>query len=366
MTSDFREVYPATGHRPTAGPPPRNSPAATRASSGFEFLRRPEQPYRSGCKMGVCKCRSVSQMYCFCHRTHVCENCICKGHEVCVVRSYLEWVQDSEYEWPQKCPVCQQALEESADPANPTTIRLMCRDVFHVACLDKYAAQFPAHTAPAGYVCPRHPKCATPILPPPEAKSLLATTIRNHVAGAKWAQSLSSASGTSAAASEASLGASPSPSSGMAAADGGDRWGPASPSGSAGGAGGSAAAPTAAAMSMARGVASRKHPGAYERPGSDAYDGEEEDKYRKRSWLKSALARFSGSESAAGGGGGGGGPLLGAVATARERGGTSRRTYLTAFVALLLCSAIVFYVMTSRVPHIPSARPKKVASDSFS
>jgi len=42
------------------------------------------------------------------------------------------------------------------------SIRLICYDVFHLNCLDKYASQLPADTAPAGYQCPKCKECLFP------------------------------------------------------------------------------------------------------------------------------------------------------------------------------------------------------------
>lgn len=38
------------------------------------------------------------------------------------VRTYSEWVIDGDYDWPPKCPVCQENLEES----QKETVRLGC------------------------------------------------------------------------------------------------------------------------------------------------------------------------------------------------------------------------------------------------
>ena len=49
--------------------------------------------------MGLCKCpkRKVTNLFCFEHRVNVCEFCIVSTHPSCVVRSYLQWLQDSDY-----------------------------------------------------------------------------------------------------------------------------------------------------------------------------------------------------------------------------------------------------------------------------
>ncbi|KAG8368481.1 hypothetical protein BUALT_Bualt15G0049900 [Buddleja alternifolia] len=115
--------------------------------------------------MVVCKCRKATKLYCFVHKVPVCGECICfPEHQICVVRTYSEWVIDGEYDWPPKCCQCQAVLEEEADPQ---TTRLGCLHVIHTSCLLSHIKSFPPHTAPAGYVCPA---CSTSIWPPKSVK----------------------------------------------------------------------------------------------------------------------------------------------------------------------------------------------------
>mmetsp|Transcript_15705 Transcript_15705/g.26056 ORF Transcript_15705/g.26056 Transcript_15705/m.26056 type:complete len:297 (-) Transcript_15705:536-1426(-) len=262
--------------------------------------------------MGVCRCRAVSSQYCFVHRTHVCDNCIAKNHEICVVRSYLEWVQDSDYEWPPKCSLCNDILVEGNGPdGHKLTIRLMCRDVFHVACLNKYASSFPANTTAAGYICPRNPKCMIPIFPPAEAKSALAASIRDYLSTVKWGPMLASSSSPALPESKdsiqdaaAGVGA-PGNTNSLPLTNGAEpvRWSPAAATTTTG-----AGAPvvtnninpiqqstpalrtsTSIPSSSSLGVASRK-----QHVGRDTVipmAEEEEDKYRKRGILRSVIGR---------------------------------------------------------------------------
>ncbi|KAL4615244.1 hypothetical protein ACB092_07G109800 [Castanea dentata] len=111
--------------------------------------------------MVVCKCRKATRLYCYVHKVPVCGECICfPEHQICVVRTYSEWVIDAEYDWPNKCSQCQVALEEGT---GPQTTRLGCLHVLHTNCLVSHIKSFPSHTAPAGYVCPA---CSTSIWPP--------------------------------------------------------------------------------------------------------------------------------------------------------------------------------------------------------
>uniref|UniRef100_A0A8C5U824 Zinc finger protein-like 1 n=1 Tax=Malurus cyaneus samueli TaxID=2593467 RepID=A0A8C5U824_9PASS len=70
--------------------------------------------------MGLCKCpkRRVTTLFCFEHRVNVCESCLVSAHPKCIVRSYLQWLQDSDYS-PQ-CPLCEAPLGERE------TVRLVC------------------------------------------------------------------------------------------------------------------------------------------------------------------------------------------------------------------------------------------------
>ncbi|XP_024967092.1 zinc finger protein-like 1 homolog [Cynara cardunculus var. scolymus] len=115
--------------------------------------------------MVVCKCRKATKLYCFVHKVPVCGECICfPEHQICVVRSYSEWVIDGEYDWPTKCCHCQVVLEEGGDSQ---TTRLGCLHIIHTSCLISNIKSYPLHTAPAGYVCPA---CSTSIWPPKSVK----------------------------------------------------------------------------------------------------------------------------------------------------------------------------------------------------
>ncbi|XP_041353137.1 zinc finger protein-like 1 homolog [Gigantopelta aegis] len=132
--------------------------------------------------MGLCKCpkRKVTNLFCFEHRVNVCENCLVTNHQQCIVQSYLHWLQDSDYS--PLCTLCNQQLsDEDAGPC----VRLVCYDLFHWNCLDRYAQQMPAHTAPAGYTCPT---CKVGIFPPPNLISPVADVLRNLLSKVNWAR----------------------------------------------------------------------------------------------------------------------------------------------------------------------------------
>lgn len=129
--------------------------------------------------MGLCKCqkRKVTNLFCFEHDVNVCEYCLVSDHERCIVQSYVQWLQDSDYN--PICILCKKLLNEEP------TVRLICYDVFHWACLDKYASELPANTAPAGYQCP---KCKECIFPPSNLVSPVVDVLKQKLEGASWAR----------------------------------------------------------------------------------------------------------------------------------------------------------------------------------
>jgi len=127
--------------------------------------------------MGICKCRKRTDLFCFVHKKAVCEACICSDHQVCVVKSYFDWLSEPEYEQP-VCGVCKGEVDAN------NMVRFLCLDMFHPECIDVYASSLPANTAMAGYTCPT---CDKPILPAPGNTSVLALEIRKAFAHSPWA-----------------------------------------------------------------------------------------------------------------------------------------------------------------------------------
>ncbi|XP_013398399.1 zinc finger protein-like 1 homolog isoform X2 [Lingula anatina] len=132
--------------------------------------------------MGLCKCpkRKVTNLFCFEHRVNVCEHCLVANHPKCIVQSYLQWLQDSDYN--PVCTLCQRSL---ADEDAGNCVRLLCYDVFHWSCLNAYAQQLPANTAPAGYQCPA---CKTGIFPANNIASPVADALRTLLSEVNWAR----------------------------------------------------------------------------------------------------------------------------------------------------------------------------------
>ena len=132
--------------------------------------------------MGLCKCpkKKVTNIFCFEHRVNVCESCLVANHEKCVVKSYLLWLQDSDYST--VCKLCNRGLD---DEECVPCVRLMCYDVFHWSCINKYAQQLPSNTAPAGYTCP---ECGTGIFPAQNVVSPVADKLKELLSTVNWAR----------------------------------------------------------------------------------------------------------------------------------------------------------------------------------
>ncbi|KOB64479.1 putative zinc finger like protein 1 isoform 1 [Operophtera brumata] len=130
--------------------------------------------------MGLCKCpkRRVTNQFCFEHRVNVCEYCMVMNHPKCIIQSYLQWLQDSDYN--PICEICTKSLSEGE------CIRLTCYHVFHWSCAESRYRALPRTTAPAGYQCP---SCATPVFPPSNLVSPVADVLREKLAGVNWARS---------------------------------------------------------------------------------------------------------------------------------------------------------------------------------
>jgi len=129
--------------------------------------------------MGLCKCpkRRVTNQFCFEHRVNVCEHCMVTNHQKCIIQSYLQWLQDSDYS-----PICELCMKELQ---TEDCIRLTCYHVFHWACLDHNSRQLPPTTAPAGYRCP---SCRISLFPPSNLVSPVADVLREKLAGVNWAR----------------------------------------------------------------------------------------------------------------------------------------------------------------------------------
>ncbi|XP_017305281.1 zinc finger protein-like 1 homolog [Diaphorina citri] len=129
--------------------------------------------------MGLCKCpkRKVTNQFCYEHRVNVCEYCMVTNHPKCIVQSYLQWLEDSDYN--PTCELCRKDL------AAENCIRLTCYHVYHWSCLNHYARQLPSTTAPAGYKCPQ---CKTGLFPPNNLVSPVADVLREKLSSVNWAR----------------------------------------------------------------------------------------------------------------------------------------------------------------------------------
>ncbi|OQV20593.1 Zinc finger protein-like 1 [Hypsibius exemplaris] len=129
--------------------------------------------------MGLCKCarKRMTNLFCFEHHVNVCEDCLVHDHSKCVIKSYLNWLEDSDYD--PNCPLCQRPLVDGE------CARLACYHVFHWTCLNRHAGQLPANTAPAGYKCPT---CAQGIFPKSNLATPVADALRKQLETVEWGQ----------------------------------------------------------------------------------------------------------------------------------------------------------------------------------
>lgn len=129
--------------------------------------------------MGLCKCpkRKVTNLFCFEHRVNVCEHCLVENHSRCVVKSYLNWLKDSDYD--PNCQLCNKPLYVG------NVVRLLCYDVFHEACVDRYFKKLPGNTAPAGYKCS---SCDMEVFPLPNQAGKVVEQMRSCLSKYNWAR----------------------------------------------------------------------------------------------------------------------------------------------------------------------------------
>ncbi|XP_073990450.1 zinc finger protein-like 1 isoform X2 [Rhodnius prolixus] len=95
----------------------------------------------------------------------------------CIVQSYLQWLQDSDYN--PNCMVCEEKL------ISEDCVRLVCLHVYHWKCLDKKYRQLPSTTAPAGYKCLQ---CEESIFPLSNLATPVADHLRDKLATVNWAR----------------------------------------------------------------------------------------------------------------------------------------------------------------------------------
>eukprot|EP00794_Sanderia_malayensis_P020598 gene20598-22629_t len=127
--------------------------------------------------MGLCKCpkRKVTNQFCFEHRVNVCEYCLISSHTKCIVKSYLHWLQDSDFN--PICGLCGEALTDGE------CIRLTCYDVFHWDCINKDALKLPPDAPSSALVCCN---CKSAIIPPDKLVSPVADVVRQKLSTVGW------------------------------------------------------------------------------------------------------------------------------------------------------------------------------------
>ncbi|KNC46515.1 uncharacterized protein AMSG_02951 [Thecamonas trahens ATCC 50062] len=123
-------------------------------------------------------CKNATRYFCFVHHAHVCSDCVA-SHSNCVCGLYIEWLNDSDYQWPPTCPICAQLL------AKGETLRLLCYHMVHPHCLRDSLASLPDTTAPHGYACPVD-GCGECVVPHLDDNSRTAANIRGTLATQPW------------------------------------------------------------------------------------------------------------------------------------------------------------------------------------
>ena len=53
---------------------------------------------------------------------------LCEGN-------YFDWLTSGEYEWPQRCGVCNRSVGTGEGEAKLAVVRLVCKCVYHRGCL---------------------------------------------------------------------------------------------------------------------------------------------------------------------------------------------------------------------------------------
>jgi len=127
--------------------------------------------------MGVCKCkqRNVTNQFCYVCRMNVCESCIVKDHQRCIIKSYVQWLQDSDYN--AICLLCMENVNAGE------VIRLTCYDLFHWDCFNKWALEHMESTPASKYLCP---DCKSPVFPPKALISPVADVVREKFSTVGW------------------------------------------------------------------------------------------------------------------------------------------------------------------------------------
>lgn len=127
--------------------------------------------------MGVCKCkqRNVTNQFCYVCRMNVCESCMVKDHQKCIIKSYVHWLQDSDYS--PTCSLCRENINKGE------VVRLSCYDLFHWDCINAWALKFPENASPTTYQCP---DCRISLFPPAALVSPVADVLRQKLSTVAW------------------------------------------------------------------------------------------------------------------------------------------------------------------------------------
>jgi hypothetical protein len=129
--------------------------------------------------MGRCSsCRNKTIYFCYVNREFICLNCVFQPrYELSVVRSYKEWIRDSSYEQPPRCPFTGAPLRHGEE-----LVRLPPPDlrVVSAAGLAAYLrGRFGPDTTPAGF---RSNELPFGLVPDPQDDSAVAQRLRRFLA----------------------------------------------------------------------------------------------------------------------------------------------------------------------------------------
>ena len=128
---------------------PTSLSARVRRASCLSFLPlfvRPSFTFlpRLASMASCTSCKKRTTSFCFKHKLAVCDDCIAHPLHVELVPclpcdpygNYFDWLTSGEYEWPQRCGVCNRSVGTGeGDEAKRAVVRLVCKCLYHRGCL---------------------------------------------------------------------------------------------------------------------------------------------------------------------------------------------------------------------------------------
>ncbi|EDV19491.1 uncharacterized protein TRIADDRAFT_62055 [Trichoplax adhaerens] len=99
------------------------------------------------------------------------------GSRLCAVKSYLNWLQDSDYDT--NCGYCKKNLH-----GNGEVVRLLCLDIFHLECLSNYGIN--GHFDQNNLQDFKCPQCDAKIIQNDRLNSILGQKLTEKIAKSSW------------------------------------------------------------------------------------------------------------------------------------------------------------------------------------